>query len=267
MINFSLLKSLVIPQGEVASITYGNSVLWSKPKDSILLNCYDVETEQLLQTIKMEVPEGGILYFNNDNAPTIEGYDFVVMDGVKHTGVVDGNKFNVWYVSQSVPDRTKTSWQSFYLNNKEITEILVNSYNGTSFNGFAYGCSSVKNIKRMNTSKATKLSSMFRTCPLLTTIPQIDTSNVDDMNYMLFACSKLTCIPPMDTSKVTNMTGMFRSCTSLTTIDWEIDMSSCTKVDLMFSGSGIKNVKFKNVPTSLDLSQIGTQNYTVVNYV
>ena len=267
MIDFASVKSLVIPEGEVISIALGNQVLWNKPKKGITLNCYDVETELLLQTIKLETPSDGVLYFNNDNAPSVDGYDFVVMDGVKHIGVVDGDSFDVWYISQSVPDRTRTNWGNYFRNNTNVTEVLVNTYSAQNLNTMFYGCTSLNEVKPINTSNVTTMNGTFFRCSNLTTIPQMDTSKVTNMADMLYQCSSLTYLPYMDTSKVANFYDLFNGCTSLKSIDWEIDMRSCTYCAYMLHNCAVANVKLKNVPSTLDLSLIGRKDYTVVNYI
>lgn len=283
---------------------------------TVNLICKNVEDDTILTTVKYVVPDNGVLYLNNDNAPSISGYDFVLLDGIKHTGVVEGDVFTVYYVDNTVFDRTKTSWRSYFASQTSITETpIVNTYSATDMANMFKGCSALTSVPQMNTSNVTSMSSTFYKCFNLTTIPQMDTSNVTSMSsmfdgctaltsvpqintskvtsmrYMFNSCKALTSVPQMDTSKVTSMGSMFdgcsaltsvpqmdtskvtsmrytfNSCTALTSIDWEIDMSSCTNCDYMFDGCPATNIRLKNVPSSLGLSEIGTTNYTVVNYI
>ena len=98
----------------------------------------------------------------------------------------------------------------------------------------------------------------------------MNTSKVVNMGYMCQNCTSLTTIPEMDTSKVTYFAYTFYNCTSLTSIDWEIDMSSCTNCNNMFGNcTSLTGVKLKNVPSSLSLTNIGlsSDKYTVVNTI
>ena len=84
---------------------------------------------------------------------------------------------------------------------------------------------------------------------------------------MFQRCTSLTSVPLFDTSNVTDMYNMFSGCKKLTSINWEIDMTSCTDCKNMFYNCPATNIRLKNVPSTLDLSKIGTTNYTVVNYI
>ena len=337
---------------------------------AVNLICKNVEDDTILTTVKYAVPDDGVLYLNNDNAPSISGYDFVLLDGIKHTGVVEDDVFTVYYVDNTVFDRTKTDWRAYFASQTSITETpVINTYsakkmgyvsssygmfykctsltsihpmNTSNVTNMAYmfyecsnltsvpqmdtskvtsmssmfdgctaltsvpqmdtskvtnmgymfnKCTSLTSIQPMNTSNVTSMSSMFDGCTALTSVPQMNTSNVTNMNYMFYKCTSLTSVPQMDTSKVTSMSSMFDGCTALTSvpqmntskvtsmrymfssckaltsIDWEIDMSSCTNCDYMFDGCPATNIRLKNVPSSLGLSEIGTTNYTVVNYI
>lgn len=266
MFNEHTPKKILFNGHNVSKLIFNGNLVFGG-ESGITVNCFDVETELLLQTINLETPADGILYFNNDNAPIVDGYDFVVMDGAKHIGVVDGDSFNVWYVSQSVPDRTKTSWVNYFRNNTNVTNVLVNTYSATTLNTMFYGCTSLTEIAPMNTSKVNTMQGTFFRCSNLTTIPQMDTSNVTNVADMLYQCSSLTYLPYMDTSKVQNFYDLFNGCTSLQSIDWEIDMRSCTYCAYMLHNCAVANVKLKNVPSTLDLSLIGRKDYTVINYI
>lgn len=232
------------------------------------LVCKNVEDDTILTTVKYIVPDDGVLYLNNDNAPSVSGYDFVLLDGIKHTGVVEDDVFTVYYVDNTIANRTKTSWMYYFSNQTSITETpVINTYSATDMSSMFFYCSNLTSVPQMNTSNVTNMSDMFYECSALTSVPQMDTSNVTNMYGMFHYCSNLTSVPQMDTSKATNMNYMFYYCKALTSIDWEIDMSSCTNCNYMFNSCPATNIRLKNVPSSLDLSSIGTTNYTVVNYI
>jgi NAD-dependent dihydropyrimidine dehydrogenase PreA subunit len=63
------------------------------------------------------------------------------------------------------------------------------------------------------------------------------------------------------------MENLFQGCGELTKISWQIDMSSCTNCTNMFTNCPATSIKLKNVPSTLNLSNIGTTKYTVVNYI
>lgn len=230
----------------------------------VTLRCFDVETETQISAVAYPAPGNGVLYLNNENAPSIKGYDFVMMDGIKHTNVVDNDVFDVWYISQSVPDRSVTTWTNVAT---EAQTVLVNTYSAVSMLNAFNGFETMSKLCRINTSNVTDMRYMFRNCKSLTNIPEMDTSNVTRMHRLFYECTSLVTVPKLDTSKNTNCQTMFYNCSSLNTIDWEIDMSSCTNCTDMFTGCPATNIRLKNVPSSLSLSGIGTTNYTVVNYI
>ena len=69
----------------------------------------------------------------------------------------------------------------------------------------------------------------------------------------------------MNTNNVYDMSYLFAGgCIS---IDWEIDMSNCMYCHYMLADTKLKRkIKLKNVPKDLDLSEIGTDNYIIINY-
>lgn len=135
---------------------------------------------------------------------------------------------------------------------------------------------------------ASDVQDMFAHCPKLQAIPKmnIDTRFCEDFGYM-FSCDKslrkvdlswlntsmATYMASMfyycealeyvdftniDTSKVTKMMCMFYGCKNLKIIDGVIDMSSCTNAeDMLKHCDSLEYVAFKNVPDTLDLSNIG----------
>ena len=224
---------------------------------AVNLICKNVEDDTILTTVKYAVPDDGVLYLNNDNAPSISGYDFVLLDGIKHTGVVEDDVFTVYYVDNTVFDRTKTSWSSYFASQTSITETpIVNTYSATSMAYMFNGCSALTSVPQMNTSKVTDMNYMFYKCFNLTSVPQMDTSNVTSMSSMFDGCTALTSVPQMNTSKVTGMSYMFNSCKALTSVP-QMDTSNVTSMSSMFDGC----TALTSVP------QMNTSNVTSMRYM
>ena len=116
---------------------------------------------------------------------------------------------------------------------------------------------------------------MFGYCEALTNLElsNFDTSNVTNMSRMFYRCGALTNLElsNFDTSKVTNMSYMFGYCSALTIIKGSLDLSSAALVTNMFIGcTKLKNVHLKNVPRTLNLSNIGGiegETYIIDNYI
>lgn len=156
---------------------------------------------------------------------------------------------------------------------------------------FLDGCYELESFPLIDTSKVVHMNQMFQYCTKLKTIPKLNTSKVTDMSYMFFGDTSLESIPSLDTSICESFEGiftrcikltdvgylntssakslrwMFIDCNSLKSIPWEIDMTSCTLCTRMFSGTSLADIRLKNVPSTLDLSDIGSNYYTVVNYI
>ena len=109
----------------------------------------------------------------------------------------------------------------------------------------------IKTIPQLDTSKVTRMDSMFDGCTSLTAIPELDTSSATNMRRMFTDCTNLTTIPQLDTSKVTRMDSMFQGCTSLTAIP-ELDTSSATNMNAMFA----------NCTSLTAIPQLDTSNVT-----
>ena len=237
---------------------------------NITLVCKNVADDSILSSVMYSVPDDGVLYLNNDNAPSISGYDFVLLEGIKYTNVEAGDVFTVYYVSNAVANRALKSWDYYYYASTMVDPPIVNTYSATSVAAMFYQCSSLRSMPKMNTSNVTSMRSFFDQCKALTIAPELDTSKVTNMTSMFNTCTSLTFVPKLDTSKVTEMNYMFLACSVLTSIDWEIDMTSCKSATSMFYGCAlIDGIRLKNVPRSLNLSNIGitSAKYTVVNYI
>lgn len=104
-------------------------------------------------------------------------------------------------------------------------------------------------------------------------LSNLDTSILINLSRAFTDCLYISVlnINSWNTSKVTNMNSVFNYCASLTTINGVIDMSSCTNCDLMFYFCDkLRGVHLKNVPRSLDLSEIGGTEgvtYIIDNYI
>ena len=67
---------------------------------------------------------------------------------------------------------------------------------------------------------------MFYGCTNLKEIPHLDTSKVINMSFMFYGCTNLKEIPHLDTSNVTNMSEMFYGCTNLEYLESPEDFDS-----------------------------------------
>ena len=235
------------------------------PPAKVTIICFDVETSEQITAVTYYAALSQVLYLNNTNAPVVDGYDFVMMDGIKYSRVEDNDVFTAWYVKNTIPDNVKKDWTNHFTSQISYTPTL-NTFSSLNLSGLYYGQSMMPAVKRINTYLVTDMSYMFYDCSSIISVPEMDTSMVTDMSYMFYGCSSLTSIPKIDTYRVTDMSYMFYGCSSLEEIEWEIDMSVCQNCDYMFEPGSTTKVKITRVPMRLDLSKIGTSNYTIVSW-
>lgn len=194
---------------------------------------------------------GDTFYMNNENAPTISGYDFVM--AIPNNFIVTKQcTVNVYYIPQSIPDREQTNWGTFV--------------------GEAVG--DLSNSDYINTFSGTVFTSLFELCTDLTKAPKLNTSNAITMQRMFQDCTALQSIFPIDTKNNSSFTAMFQNCSELdftTNGANTFDLTYALAISNMFSGctkiTADKPIHLKNVPTSLNLSLIGTKHYIVDNYI
>lgn len=128
-------------------------------------------------------------------------------------------------------------------------------------------------LSNWNTSKVVDMSYMFANYENTIHISDLsnwDVSNVTDMSNMFASCDIAEDeldLSNWDTSKVTDMGSMFYYSSGFYYIKGAIDMSSVRSCFWMFYKSSLKSVHLKNVPRSLDLSNIGDVSYIVDNYI
>ncbi len=100
-------------------------------------------------------------------------------------------------------------------------KIVANSDSSYLFSGFT-AVTSI-NLKNLDTSNVTKMSSMFSGCYYLTAldISSFNTSKVEDMSNMFYDCEVLVNldVSKFDTANVTTMQSMFDSCYALVNLD------------------------------------------------
>lgn len=159
---------------------------------------------------------------------------------------------------------------------EEIPDTIV-AKDLTDAEGMFYDCYKLKTVdlSHIDTSNAISAYSMFANC---NNLEDIDTSKIvitnkcKNLNSMFRDCQKLkrVNISNWDTSSVGDMGSMFSRCYALEEIIGEFDLSSCSCIYLAFDGCNkLNNVKFKNVPKTLDLVSSGltSNQYTVLNYI
>ena len=177
----------------------------------------------------------------------------IISKGVE---VADGTKFadypsKIAAISGGGSSEADTYYEDLF--NQRTTD-------GTNMSYLFYNSSSSEiDVSRIDTSKATNMSSMFQNCKKLTSldVSNFDTSNVTSMTSMFYYCSNLTSldVSNFDTSKVTTMQNMFYECNKLTSLDVSnFDTSNVTNMaDMFYYCSNL---------TSLDLSDFDTSKVT-----
>ena len=204
--------------------------------------------------------------------PPVEAYAVLSSTGKTLTFYYDNKKYShtgtpyALNTGYDYPGWYKQYNWLFEQNPNKITKVVFNS----SFKNarptstyYWFGDQSklttITGISNLNTSKVTKMRSMFYHCSSLTSldVSNFTTSKVTDMTSMFDGCIGLTSldVSNFNTSKVTYMTSMFYDCRSLTSLDVSsFDTSKVTDMSFMFSGcSGL---------TSLDVSGFNTSEVT-----
>lgn len=128
-------------------------------------------------------------------------------------------------------------------------EFIAGFINRTDMTNMFKGCTELKTIPYMDTSKVTYMDSMFQGCSKLVTIPQMDMSKVIRMTQMFRNCNNLTTVPYMDTSSNTDMSNTFNGCNKLLELP-AFDTSNVTGFGYAFNGC----FEFTTIP-KLNLSK------------
>ena len=245
-------------EGELSRLKYQkqengqvyNVLKTAKPPSPVTLKAYrnDETFMQNLPSLNFEI--GQTFYLNNENAPTIEGYDFVCC--TNNNSIVAGDmEVKVYYIPQSVSDRTRTDWSFEYYQqdfSSGVPSDLCNTYN------------------------ANDMSYMFANCTL-PKLPKINTSNVAVFNGFLSSLINTTFgidLGDIDTSNGINFSRFFNNSLINGDIIGYLDLRKCRNVNDMFTNSFVRKVHLKNVPRSLDFSNSeGTEgtHYIIDNYI
>ncbi|EPI2201207.1 BspA family leucine-rich repeat surface protein [Enterococcus hirae] len=150
------------------------------------------------------------------------------------------------------------------INQNQITSIIFSNDNGKKIkvtsNRIFFSSNFPKlvniDLKGLDTSSVTDISSLFSGCNSLTSVDvsNWDTSSVVNMYGAFYACNNLTSVDVSrwNTSSVTNMNRLFFGCNSLTSVDvsrW--NTSSVTDMNRLFSGcNSLTSVDVSNWDTS-----------------
>lgn len=124
----------------------------------------------------------------------------------------------------------------------------------TSFSKLFKDCSSLIFIPMIDTSSAVDMIYMFAGCFSLIYVPKFDTSNAVTMDHMFFGCYSITSVPQFDTSSIIDMSYMFTACHSLIYIP-QFDASNDEANDHMFTNC--VSLQFANISklnTSLNIT-------------
>ena len=244
--------------------------------EPVLLNLLGYRNnEELLQALPAtRVTKGSYVHFNNENAPTISGYDFVC--AVPNCFIAEEDTtVKIYYIPQEVADRTRTNWVGAFVSASGDLSLqdFANTFVATNF-GSLFAYSSIVKPPKLNTSNVTNINYMFFYCTNLQSVDlsSFDTSKVTNMIGLFGQCTNLQSVDlsSFDTSKVTSMSSMFINTLSLENVTGVLDLTSCINVDHMFLKSTIKGLHLKNVPRSLDFSacdSIEGEAYIIDNYI
>ena len=251
--------------------------------------------ETLIQEFSdIEVPVNIPFTFNNSNVPSIDGYDFVMSDlgpNIIFDSGSEGFPVKLYYIPNSVLDRTKTNWNEYFFSDYPGSNTLpgtnlwnqdvINTYNSKSFNltfcqqakmttppklntsnctdfgsMFSY-CSGMININYpYDTSNGITFASMFNGCSSLLYIPLLNTENGEDFDQFLAGCSSITSLPGFNLSKAKDCFRAFSGMGSLINID-PIDTSNIENFSQMFQN----DYSLKTIYWEIDLSSATNIDY------
>lgn len=154
-----------------------------------------------------------------------------------------------------------TNFQSMYANCSTLTEVkTINTSNGTNFNNMYASCSNLTKFPEMDTSKGKTFNFFLSGCSKLTEYPNLDLSNATEVENMLQSCTGLTIIPSLYTPNVKRFNSLFNQDKNITTIG-EIDGSSANSLSSMFNNC----TSLANFGGIKDLGKGYSTSY-VVNY-
>ena len=153
-------------------------------------------------------------------------------------------------------------WKDYRSSIKTV-EVVDDGIMPSSCAYWFYGCSKMTNadVKKLDVSKANKLTSVFEMCSSLSSIEGLSGWNVSsatDVVQMFAFCSKLTSVGDLsnwDVSNVVKANGMFAFCSKLTSVgdlsNW--DVSNVDTATMIF-------FKCSSIKTFGDLSRWNTSN-------
>ena len=93
---------------------------------------------------------------------------------------------------------------------------LTLSSSTVDMSSFFDGCSNLKTVPMIDTSKVKVMNFCFSSCKEITSMPLWDTHLVTNMQSMFYMCTKLADVPVLDTSVLLAAGNMFQSCNNLT---------------------------------------------------
>lgn len=245
--SFSNITSNLTVTAQYTAIVFSNTNLRVKengnwtPIKKVYLNLYGdwsdisstIETGNDFDTtfkyIKKTVPtailyEDGTLLLSNDSfvdnthGTIVETYPYWVDKLDVYLSITK----EVWYLNRAQVSTINV-----------ITPVTLHGELLETFLGMRFANSF--NLKNLNTSNVTAMSSMFRYCSSLTSLDlsNFDTSNVTNMNYMFEGCSSLTWLDlnSFNMANVTDTTGMFQNCTNPNLVIYVSDEITKTKIE------------------------------------
>lgn len=139
-----------------------------------------------------------------------------------------------------------------------ITVELINAPDTsriTRMSSMFNNCGALVNVVSFNTANVTNLSDMFADCYRLKTIPRFDTRSAVNMSGMLAWCYELEKVPLLNTSSAKYLDGMLRACKKITGVPL-FDTSNAVNVSSMFAETGITVAPVINTSKATNMEQM-----------
>lgn len=161
----------------------------------------------------------------------------------KNSGGGGGNK-NA-FIDESITYSSGSTIKSLIVSIDDLTlpESTID------MSSFFDGCTNLKAVPMIDTSKVKVMTFCFSSCKEITSMPLWDTHLVTNMQSMFYMCSKLADVPVLDTSVLLAAGNMFQSCNNLTDESLNNILKMCINATI-YTGTktlnalGIKKVKY-----------------------
>ena len=208
--------------------------------------------------------EGERFYLRNDNAPTIEGYDFVLADPnnfivtkefLEARGVI-----KVYYVPNTIHGNSRKNWYHWFaytpvtgspgLNSGDNKNFdLCNTYSATNMEGMFYNQGSqLRTAPKMNMSNVTNINQMFYSCALLKEVfyPGTDLNWVQKASQAFYGCETLSSLDLSSMKNIIDMSSICKLCYDLVDLILPSNMANVYTLNQAFLGcKELEEINFK----------------------